>query len=145
MTRFFILFLALSSCAVKNFKEEKSACEIKPNFTCPFKLEKSGLNGSITWETIPTEEQSGSFVVRFWSINDERIPPTPINPTYTVSTLLWMPSMGHGSVPTKMEQLGVGLFRAKNIFFTMQGQWEVRIMLKSGKNAIDDASLSVSF
>lgn len=49
---------------------------------------------------------------------------------------LWMPAMQHGSSPTKIELVldsaGVartGLYRVRNIYFIMGGEWEVKITL----------------
>lgn len=39
---------------------------------------------------------------------------------------LWMPSMGHGSVPTKVQYLDGGIYLASNVYFIMKGEWEMR-------------------
>lgn len=50
---------------------------------------------------------------------------------------LWMPDMGHGSSPTKLQPLlddqgqpVPGAFRVTHVYFTMGGRWEVRVSLK---------------
>lgn len=60
--------------------------------------------------------------------------PKDINDTIEVA--LWMPSMGHGSAPTQVERavdatgnLLPGVFVVRNVYFTMGGEWEVRVTL----------------
>ncbi len=48
-----------------------------------------------------------------------------------VSVLLWMPSMGHGSAPVKLDKLGPAQFRVTNVYFIMPGDWEIRLSLKT--------------
>lgn len=43
---------------------------------------------------------------------------------------LWMPSMGHGSSPVKITQLGVNKYKVTEAFFVMPGTWEVRVTFK---------------
>jgi len=49
----------------------------------------------------------------------------------------FMPSMGHGSSPTQIERVldeqgrvVTGSYLVKNIYFTMPGDWEVKVKLK---------------
>ncbi len=60
-----------------------------------------------------------------------------IEPGLPFSVKLWMPSMGHGSAPTKIQKLldgrgeaVLGTYQVSNMYFTMPGQWEVRITVK---------------
>lgn len=50
--------------------------------------------------------------------------------------VLWMPEMGHGSAPTRLQrvldQSGKqipGAYDVTNMYFTMDGTWEVRVQL----------------
>lgn len=54
----------------------------------------------------------------------------------SVEVVLWMPSMGHGSAPTQIQrvldsngEIMAGIFHVRNIYFTMGGEWEVRVVL----------------
>ena len=52
----------------------------------------------------------------------------PLTPSFRV--ILWMPDMGHGSAPTKIFPLNTpGAFQVKKMFFTMPGEWEVKVEL----------------
>lgn len=43
-----------------------------------------------------------------------------------VNIYLWMPEMGHGSTPPKVEFLGSEHYLVSEAYFLMPGQWEVR-------------------
>jgi len=69
-----------------------------------------------------------------WKAGDSR---SPAEPPGTFRVSLWMPDMGHGSAPTRVQSLLdehgqplVGAYRASNLYFTMGGTWEVRVTLK---------------
>jgi hypothetical protein len=38
---------------------------------------------------------------------------------------IWMPDMGHGSFPIKVTRLSEGIFELSEIFFTMDGYWDI--------------------
>ena len=59
-----------------------------------------------------------------------------VEPPGKFKIVLWMPDMGHGSAPTKLQrvldQTGKhipGAFDVTNMHFTMRGTWEVRVVL----------------
>ena len=55
---------------------------------------------------------------------------------------LWMPHHGHGSSPTRVEQISAGIYRVRDMYFTMDGQWDVRVRVKNG-DATDEKVFSV--
>lgn len=64
-----------------------------------------------------------------------------------VEVVLWMPSMGHGSAPTRVEKLSdaegnivPGAFIVKRIFFIMPGDWQVRVTL-TDSNGIKETQI----
>ena len=73
-----------------------------------------------------------------------------IDITDDVAVVLWMPSMGHGSAPTQVERavdakgdIVPGVFNVKNVYFTMGGDWEVRVILTNQKGQSETASFNV--
>lgn len=72
----------------------------------------------ILWIDGPHLKKQSEFRIHFLE--------TP--PSFEVE--LYMPSMGHGSVPTKIEPLDDLTFRVFNVFFIMAGSWEIRIRQK---------------
>ena len=98
------------------------------------------LSASITWIKEPADEEAGSFTLRFWStkLGTEQGP--YVDPGHVVAVKLWMPSMGHGSSPVKVEQIKdqaggavAGVYEATDVFFSMGGKWEIWVQLKKNK------------
>jgi hypothetical protein len=51
----------------------------------------------------------------------------------------WMPAMGHGtSVRSTVTEVGLGRYRADNVYFFMPGLWELRISISGSVR--DDAA-----
>ena len=75
------------------------------------------------------------MILRFLDQNDQT---RAVDPVATPFILLWMPSMGHGSSPVKIERLDVGVFKASEIFFIMPGPWDIRYQLKDGSDVIEE-------
>lgn len=117
-------------------QEKASACQLKFN--------NSGYCISWSWEKTPTESDKGSLIFKIYRGNlyDDTL--VMIDPVSTPKVILWMPSMGHGSSPTKVERLDVGTFRANEVFFVMPGDWEIRFQIKEGANITDEAIVSLS-
>jgi hypothetical protein len=117
-------FLALASCANPKYAPEPEAHPVgQPLSQCQARF-ASGECVAIEWETLPTEEDFGSF--RFRVFPEISVP---------VKVVLWMPSMGHGSSPVTVEKNEDGTYRASKVFFIMRGNWEIRFQ-EEGDEAI---------
>jgi hypothetical protein len=57
---------------------------------------------------------------------------------------LWMPSMGHGSAPVKIEKSGDGEYEVSSVQFIMGGKWEVKFQLKDGGQVFDEVIVPLS-
>lgn len=66
------------------------------------------------------------------------------DPYLELAVVLWMPSMGHGSSPVTIERLDRGTYRVSEVFFTMAGDWEIRVQLKAGNDVKSEAILPLS-
>lgn len=71
--------------------------------------------------------------------------------TDQVKVALWMPSMGHGSSPTRVERavdadgnVVPGTFTVRNVFFIMAGEWEVRVTLTNASGNKETKSFEVT-
>lgn len=71
--------------------------------------------------------------------------------TDKIEVVLWMPSMGHGSAPTRIEraldskgQLLTGVFNVRNVYFVMGGDWEVQVTLTDVQGVHETKSFEVS-
>lgn len=111
----------------------------------------SFLDGAIyahlTWTQGPDEAGGESKMKIEWhSGSSNRL----IDHGLPFAAELWMPSMGHGSAPTRiaqaLDQHGqpiVGTFIISNILFIMPGDWELRVKLHHKDGRIETRSLAI--
>lgn len=95
---------------------------------------KVRIMAKISWENTPTSEQANAFVLNFSAPSDQ------FN-ELTVS--LWMPSMGHGSIPVKIEKINATQYRITDVYFLMPGDWDIRFTLKNNGVTIDSSYASM--
>ncbi len=89
---------------------------------------KAALKAQVTWlEGSPAMGPESKMQIQWLNPNGEAM---EIANSFRV--VLFMPSMGHGSSPTKIAKLDQpGLYQVNKIYFTMPGDWEVNVVLKS--------------
>ena len=94
------------------------------------------VKAQVTWEKGPLDNQESVMMVELKSEET----PKP----YDIKVALYMPEMGHGSSPTKVEKIPqTNRYKVSKIFFTMPGTWEVRVTLKSEDGAKETQSFKV--
>jgi len=49
---------------------------------------------------------------------------------------LWMPSMEHGSAPTRLVRVSESCIRIENVKFLMVGDWEIQLKLAGDQSAV---------
>lgn len=145
------LLFALVACAKPNYAPEvNSGAPPKATDTvvnpkpeaCPLKFASKHCL-SVTWELLPTEDETGAFIFRI--VRPDPAGAVPEDLDGKLSVVAWMPGMGHGSSPITVERLDIGVYRASQVFFTMRGEWELRFLLKSGNETRDQATLPFIF
>ena len=57
---------------------------------------------------------------------------------------LWMPSMGHGSVPVKIKKIDQGEYEVSDVHFIMGGKWEIKFQLKNSNQVFDEVVVPLS-
>lgn len=131
--RLLLLSFFLSGCLQPKYApiEKPNPQDLK---SCPFKLINSGNCLSLDWEVSPTAEDFGQFLINTAEEIDG-----------DVSVFLWMPSMGHGSSPVTVNSIGVGVYRAFDVFFSMSGDWEIHIQVKKNNEVKDQAVIPFTF
>ena len=97
---------------------------------------------SYAWEKMPKDSETGSFLFKTFRQNAADGSPV-LEDLGTMAVVLWMPSMGHGSSPVTVERLDVGTYRAKNVFFVMKGEWDIRFQVKDGSDVKDEAIIPI--
>lgn len=112
---------------------------------CAIKFKNSGYCLFWDWEALPKSNQSGSLIFKIYRSNlyDDSLVYTDFD--FIPSLLLWMPSMGHGSSPTKVSRLDVGTYRASDVFFIMPGKWDMQFQIKDGSRLVDEAIVHINF
>jgi hypothetical protein len=119
---------------------------------CDLEFKKAKLCAEIQWAIKPknvemiTKEDRAEFILAFFKKNQ---PEVFVSPKGSISVQLFMPSMGHGSEPTRVEpdknlkgEIQEGRFKVTDLYFTMEGDWDIRIELKTGKKKWDEAKFS---
>ncbi|WP_413557373.1 FixH family protein [Bdellovibrio sp. HCB209] len=136
-------FLFLSACARPDYIDPKIASQNQqPTTSCTLELANSELCASVEWTTGPQSPQESEFILKFWKNTDTPQGPY-LDPSSTLSVILWMPSMGHGSSPVTIEKIQDGVYRVRRVFFIMPGDWEVRVFLKNGTTTVGQATVSL--
>ena len=150
LTRFLlVLALLLVSCADKNYVSVPASGaggENKPGscqMTCTARFQTSRFCFSHAWEKMPTEKDFGSFTFKI--SRDNAFDQTMVMHDFSdpVTVILWMPSMGHGSSPVTLERIDTGTYRASRVFFSMPGEWELRVQVKNGTDVKDQAVINL--
>ena len=110
---------------------------------CPLEFPKSGFCASLRWTQGPSEEGS-AFSLKFWRKDQGNVESGPfLAPAPQLKVQLWMPSMGHGSSPVKVESPEPGVYNATDVNFIMPGDWDVRLQLKDGRDLLEQVTFSV--
>ncbi|MCC6276513.1 MAG: FixH family protein [Oligoflexia bacterium] len=138
MKSLIVLCISISTlaCAEPNYAtKDKSrplaqSNPVSENCGAVFKNSNNCLNWRVEQE--PTQDQMGSFTFTLSH-----------NPLGSIKVVLWMPSMGHGSSPVKVEQLGDRQYRASQVYFSMPGKWQIRFQIKDNNQVLDEAVIEV--
>jgi hypothetical protein len=125
-----------SACARPDYV---SASELNPNSKqdadCPYSLQNVQLCLTAAWEQTPDSTKYNSMKLTLSGAN--------INAFDQLESLLWMPSMGHGSSPVRIEKIDANTYRIYDMYFVMAGDWEVRIFLKKAGQSVDQVFIPV--
>lgn len=132
MRHFFLLCLLLGACARPDYitDEEWQRLNQKPTTeeVCSTLFPATKICGEVAWSNTPTSSGMNEFILQLHGDTSQ---------FENLTALLWMPSMGHGSAPVKIEPLGDGRYRIYNVYFIMPGDWEVRLFLKKAGQTVD--------
>ena len=109
---------------------------------CALKFSGSGLCAQWEWEK-PANTTADS-ALRFKIVRANMLDGTPLAVDQNVQVILWMPEMGHGSAPTKLERVDTGSYRVTEMYFIMPGRWQVRFQVKEGEAVKDEAVLELT-
>lgn len=143
---FFAALLILSACARPDYIDPKQVAQEDNNThsaSCPILFLTSNQCASIEWVQGPRSSSESEFVVKFWNKGLATMQGPYADPVQSLSIVLWMPSMGHGSSPVKIEKLQEGVFRVRKVFFIMPGDWEIRFIYKNQNLVVDQDAVAL--
>jgi hypothetical protein len=142
--KYLFLVLFLSACARPDYIDPKAQQKSQGNTNaCALELANSHLCASAQWTVGPQSPAESEFILKFWDKASASESGPYIDPVNTLSVVLWMPSMGHGSSPVTIEKIETGVYRVRRVFFIMPGDWEIRVFLKNGTTTVDQATVSL--
>lgn len=130
-----LILLVLTACAKPNYVDELEGKIDGVTGACGFLFFSENICLKTHWTQKPTESTYGEMILSFVDRTDQS---RLIDPLAEPVIVLWMPSMGHGSSPVKIERLDIGKFRASEIFFIMPGPWDIRYQLKNGSQIVEE-------
>jgi hypothetical protein len=107
--------------------------------SCLLQFKNSSICIDWKWEKMPTESEMGTFYFKTYRKNIVDGSAVLVDQSSVPQVVLWMPSMNHGSSPVFTSQEDTGTYRAKNVFFIMPGEWEIKFQIKEGNQVVDEA------
>jgi hypothetical protein len=119
-------------CAKSNYQESQNVETYAAS--CELRFTTNGLCVDLVWDKMQTDSEYGIITLKFYAKEN---PTVFVDPTNTPFVQLFMPSMGHGSSPTHVQKTSVGIYQVTNVFFSMPGNWDLRVQLKEGSKVIE--------
>jgi hypothetical protein len=144
----FFAFLILAGCAQPKYVNEKgiSANQTKAqesNAGCDIIFSKSQLCMTWSWENKPTNSNPGSIIFKTYRLNNFDQTAIQIDLNIVPTLILWMPAMGHGSIPTQTQKLDIGTYRSNNVYFIMPGLWTLKFQSKDQNGILDETEVNL--
>lgn len=141
-----VFIFALSGCSDPNYAHSDET------FTSP-QTEEQNCQAQfqsqhcvvIDWVKPPSDAEYAEFIFKTYRPNRADGTPVLEDLEGLIKVQLWMPDMGHGSSPVRVEKLDIGTYRASQVFFSMRGKWEVRFQLKEGTSVKDQATYTLIY
>jgi len=97
---------------------------------------------------MPTANDQSEFALQFWKhkngpADNSKDSKVPTDPPGKVVVSLWMPAMGHGSLPPEIshDPTSRGTYHVQNVLFSMGGDWEIWVTLLADNQLIEKSKL----
>lgn len=144
-------FIALG-CAKPNYVQ-KAETNFSPQQAqkadCSLQFNNSKLCLQILWqESIVVGKPTTAILKVYRPSNFDASPvytALPLSESEKLSLVLWMPSMNHGSAPTKLTlpAIDTGTYLFTDIVFIMSGPWEVQVKYWHNNQVVDEAQVNI--
>jgi len=109
-------------------------------------FKKGEVQAIATFAEAPTSSANATMVLEFRDAATQ----APYDLTEQLAVVLWMPDMGHGSRPVKIERaLGAsgnvlpGIYQISKMSFMMNGPWEVKVTLKDAEGNSETQTFAI--
>ncbi len=134
------IFSALISCGKSPLQMKKTGLETSGNTglesTKTLKTTQHSL--SLTWlSPVNSTDEAHALLIAKKNGSASDLPEQ-------IKIFLWMPTMGHGSSPITVKKIGTGLYDLSQIYFIMDGFWQLRIQLKNNNETLDEEIFEIN-
>lgn len=109
------------------------------------RFENEGVDATLSWWKQPNVGSDSIMLIQFKDFNKNNI-----SLKSKLEVDLSMPSMGHGSSPVEIESFKdgngnalPGLFKVKEMYFTMKGVWKINLKLVTDDNRTEEHSYTI--
>lgn len=115
---------------------------------CELYLSKAQICLHVQWLQKPNTQSNAAFTLTFTQGKTNQPVSMDMfeNLSQNLKIILWMPSMGHGSVPVIIKKnidSTPPSLTIERVYFIMPGDWEIRFQLKETENTIDETHISL--
>jgi hypothetical protein len=137
LIKIFLLSVFLCSCGDSPFLNDESAPSANQsivrslNSSLVFPISKYQIE--MFWRQGPLVSKESKILL---IVTDQDS--TPINLDGNLQVKLWMPTMGHGSFPVKINNTGNGTYELSDVFFTMDGIWDIHFQRIKDSNMLEE-------
>lgn len=118
-----LLSLSLGFVGCAEAKDLPMDSELRSQQSCLVLTEE--VCAELSWKIGPSTKVENKAVLLFKNIKTKEI----VSITSGLNAYLWMPGMGHGSSPIRIDYLEEGIVLLSTIHFIMPGEWELRLQL----------------
>lgn len=152
--KFFLTIIFISGCARPNYVNlQGNSAQNKISefsFNCDVTLNKIGSCLQLIWREDIVVGKPTKLVIKSFRPNkydgSAVIESLPIQSNNDFKLILWMPSMNHGSAPTRLElpQLDTGTYLFSNLNFIMSGLWHLEFKYYQSGDLIDEGKIEIN-
>jgi hypothetical protein len=129
------IFSVIASLILISTSVQSHEGTLAPDEHC-LQFKNNTLHVHAKFSTPPTVMKKGSLQLQVLDAKSQQA--IALNGQDKIAVSLWMPDMGHGSAPTQIQPLpAVGAYAVSNLYFTMDGLWQVRVQLKSATSEVE--------
>jgi hypothetical protein len=123
------------------FRELRLSNASAPAPSCQLYFREKQLCATLEWTKRPLPSNPAEFQLRFWDARNGSSQGPFVAPPGELKVSLWMPAMGHGAEPVRLERESEakGVYKVSHVSLSMAGDWEIWVSLLDGDRFIEKA------